>query len=416
MPSITLTPEQLDFLASPRAVRERAEKVFARATLGGTSFRLNLAKLPEAARLVGEVTRRNYPDLTKIPFHARWEHFQAGGHDRLKDLDQRLLGLDPEARARAKIDLAVVSVLLDAGAGATWKYRDGTRGTYTRSEGLALASFEMFLSGAFSSDPHQPLRVDSRGLAALSVDTLARGFQVDAHNPLLGLEGRCELLQRLGAALEKRSEIFGNGRPSRPGNLVDFFNKTNPDGRTTADAILSALLIGFQDMWTPRTTVNGVGFGDLWVYDFGGGGLKSASAFENLVPFHKLSQWLSYSLIQPFEEAGRTVVDPGGFTGLPEYRNGGLFLDTGVLELKNPAEASKRHQPGDPLIIEWRALTVALLDRLGELVRKDFGLSAEEFPLGKVLQGGTWSAGRETAAKLRGGLPPLDLESDGTVF
>jgi hypothetical protein len=92
------------------------------------------------------------------------------------------------------------------------------------------------------------------------------------------------------------------------------------------------------------------------------------------VPFHKLSQWLAYSLIEPLEWAGYEVVEIDGLTGLPEYRNGGLFLDSGVLRLKDPAEAERAHEVGSRLVVEWRALTVALLDRIAPLVRERLGV------------------------------------------
>jgi hypothetical protein len=38
-------------------------------------------------------------------------------------------------------------------------------------------------------------------------------------------------------------------------------------------------------------------------------------------------------------------------------------------------------------------------------------------PLAKVLEGGTWAAGRIIARRLRAdGSPPLNVVSDGTVF
>jgi hypothetical protein len=104
-------------------------------------------------------------------------------------------------------------------------------------------------------------------------------------------------------------------------------------------------------------------------------------------------------------------------TGLAEYRNGGLFLDTGVLALRDPADAATEHDPGSPLIVEWRALTVALLDRLAVLVRDQLNRDASELPLARILQGGTWAAGRAIASQRRaGGTPPLTVRSDGTVF
>jgi hypothetical protein len=49
-------------------------------------------------------------------------------------------------------------------------------------------------------------------------------------------------------------------------------------------------------------------------------------------------------------------------------------------------------------------------------VRKPLGLTAAQMPLACVLEGGTWAAGRVLAQRLRGGTPPLNIASDGTVF
>jgi hypothetical protein len=131
------------------------------------------------------------------------------------------------------------------------------------------------------------------------------------------------------------------------------------------------------------------------------------------MPFHKLSQWLTYSLLEPFGWAGVSVTGIDELTGLPEYRNGGLLVDTGVLRLRDTALAQRNWSVGDELVVEWRALTVALLDELVPLVRAELGA---DVPLACVLEGGTWQAGRTTAHRLRGGLPPLTIISDGTVF
>ena len=134
------------------------------------------------------------------------------------------------------------------------------------------------------------------------------------------------------------------------------------------------------------------------------------------MPFHKLSQWLTYSLLEPFEWAGVVVTGLDALTGLPEYRNGGLLLDAGVLVPNDPTQLQRQHQAGDEFIIEWRALTVALLDEIAPLVRGQLQLTAEQMPLACVLEGGTWAAGRVLAQRLRGGAPPLNIVSDGTVF
>ncbi len=99
---------------------------------------------------------------------------------------------------------------------------------------------------------------------------------------------------------------------------------------------------------------------------------------------------------------------------MPEYRNGGLLLDSGVLATVNPDAAQSVWSVGDEFVVEWRALTVALLDELAPLVAAELGVPG--LPLACVLEGGTWAAGRRYAAQLRGGLPPLTIDSDGTVF
>jgi len=135
------------------------------------------------------------------------------------------------------------------------------------------------------------------------------------------------------------------------------------------------------------------------------------------VPFHKLSQWLAYSLIEPLEMAGLTVENLDELTGLPEYRNGGLFVDLGVIRPHAPIDPRRPHEVSSELVVEWRALTVTLLDRLVAPVREKLGLGAD-FAIPHLLQGGSWSAGREIARERRppDGPSPIPVAADGTVF
>ena len=376
-------------------------------------FDVDLARLDAAADEVVETVRESYPTLD-IPFHARWRHFAAGGLDRWATLNEAVRWYDARERARASFDLAIVSVLLDAGAGAEWSYEEGrTAETFTRSEGLAVASFDMFIGGLFSGRPDEPLRADAGTLTVLDAAELARGFQVRIDNPLLGLPGRAELLNRLGHAVTTAPDIFAIADDPRPGGLFDHLAARARDGTLAAADILEAVLLHLGPVWPGRLSLDGVELGDTWRHPKIGG----ENGTENLVPFHKLSQWLTYSLIEPLETAGIAVTDLDGLTGLPEYRNGGLFLDTGVIALRDPADADRPHEVGSPLVVEWRALTVALLDLLAERIRERLGRNAADFPLAKVLEGGSWAAGRRLArAKRPGGAPPLQVISDGTVF
>ncbi|MFN6993306.1 MAG: DUF1688 family protein, partial [Aquincola tertiaricarbonis] len=211
-------------------------------------FRLDLGRLDAVADRVAALTRSRFPQ-GGIPYHSRWRHFEAGGVDRKAEMDALLAGRSPAEVARARIDLALVSVLLDAGAGPQWSYAevlaDGTPGqVYSRSEGLGVASFRAFLAGRFSSDPAEPLRVDAQALRQLDAALLAEVFRADDTHPLVGLEGRAALLRRLGEALAAQPEAFG--AEGRPGRLFDLLA---PAGTVQAADILKALLDAFSGIW-----------------------------------------------------------------------------------------------------------------------------------------------------------------------
>ena len=401
-------------LLSAAAVRQRANLLLDHGLAGRLDhFTVDLDRLAAAADEVVKTIRESYPTL-QIPFHARWRHFSAGGLDRWDSIVPMAPWTKSPEMARAAFDLAIVSVLLDAGAGPGWRYEEGrTGGTFSRSEGLAVASFDLFISGAFSSRPDDPFRVDADTLMALSPEELARGFQAGPKNPLVGVEGRAALLNRLGQVVAENPDVFGRADEPRPGGLFDLLAERAGGGVLPAPAILEALLLHLGAIWPGRIALGGVDLGDTWRHPLA----MAPDETDGLVPFHKLSQWLSYSLIEPLEWAGIAVTDVDGLTGLPEYRNGGLFLDAGVVALKDPGDARAAHEVGSRLVVEWRALTVALLDRIAPLVRERLGLSEEALPLAKVLEGGTWAAGRRLAREKRAdGAPPLKVVSDGTVF
>ena len=393
-------------LLSAGAIRARCGQVMAAAEAGRLAhFAYHPERLDDVAAFVVETIRARYPDLA-VPYHSRWRHFEAGGVNRWRAPCAGFA--DPRERARASVDLAIVSVLLDAGAGPAWRYREAATGReLARSEGLAVASFRMIEAGAFGA----PWRADADALASLDAASLARGFQVADANPLVGLDGRVALMRRLGAVVAADPRLVGP--PGRVGNQFDHLAERAPAGRLPAATVLEIVLCAFGAIWPGRLTLGGVALGDVWRHP----AVHAPDASDGLVPFHKLSQWLTYSLIEPLEEAGVTVTELDALTGLPEYRNGGLLLDLAVLTPKDPALPRTTLGVGDAPVVEWRALTVMILDRLAERVRNLLGLDAASFPLAKVLEGGTWAAGRRIAALKRpGGAPPLAIESDGTVF
>ncbi len=412
-------PDAIELLRDPATIRARCAAITAAVSADiSPHFKIDRSKLDAVAERVEAITRSRYPDL-KIPLHSRWRHFDVGGVDRKAAMDSRLADRSIQSQTRARFDLSVVSVLLDAGAGAGWRYLEADSGQhFSRSEGLAVASWHAFSQGLFSSAGDDPLRVDAAALRALDVAALITAFQVSAENPLVGLEGRVALLKRLGDALAAGSG--GDAEKARPAVLFDrLVENREPGSSVGADQVLRAVLDLLAPVWTNGHVLHGVPLGDVWPHPWAGG--ESAQAGQHgttsgLVPFHKLSQWLSYSLFEPLIWAGVKLGRLDALTGLPEYRNGGLLLDGGVIVARDPRMLRRNWTAKDEFIVEWRALTVSLIDELAPLVRQRLGLSAEQLPLGCILEGGTWAAGRELAKELRDGAPPLNIVSDGTVF
>ncbi|MBL8521444.1 MAG: DUF1688 family protein [Betaproteobacteria bacterium] len=389
------------------AVRRHCREVAGHVAAGRSAhFRVHRHRLADAARYVADVIRARYPDLA-VPYHSRWRHIEAGGVDRWGALAARH-GLAGDEAVRAMIDLVIPSVLLDAGAGARWAFRDAASGqVLTRSEGLGVASVALFASGVLSNRANAPLRADAEALMRVRAGHVHKFFQVDDDtNPLVGLEGRANLVRQLGVVAHATPAVFGAER--RLGCLFDYCRAHAAGGALQAGFVLETLLKALGPLWPGREILDGVPLGDCWPHPAASGGR---------VPFHKLTQWLTYSLLEPLAAGGLRIEGLDALTGLPEYRNGGLLLDLGVIEPADPALAARRLAPGSEAIVEWRALTVVLLDEIAVEIRALLGKQAGDFPLTCVLEGGTWAAGRRIAAQMRaGGAPPLDIDSDGTVF
>lgn len=298
---------------------------------------------------------------------------------------------------------------------------------------MAVASLEMFKAGYFSDNPTEPYQVNAAGLNRLSAGQLAIGLQVSDSNPLAGLEGRAGLLSKLAEALEI-SEYFGSDK--RPGNMLGKISSlsqcddahtrldyllSHPSTQTTSAPVViiptlwSVLTDGLASIWPPsRTQIGGIPLGDAWPCS----SMPSppgAQPWENIVPFHKLTQWLCYSLMAPMTRlmnvhfAGVDLL-----TGLPEYRNGGLLIDTGLVTLK-PADAKRgieayhhnatvKGQPSmevvplfsaeDDVVVEWRALTVGFLDDLLVEVNRLLKLEGpDKLSLAQMLEAGSWKVG-----------------------
>ncbi|KAJ1667179.1 hypothetical protein IW140_001567 [Coemansia sp. RSA 1813] len=464
----------IKYLKSLQAVREQSNKVFKQAQRGKLRhFAYDEGKVDAVVEYVYSLIDRDYGSIDKVPMHGRWRSYCIKTETGTRDLVSEHVARWREADisewecARRIIDLFMVSVLVDAGAGSEWRFQDREFGESARTEGLGLAALRMFERGMFSSSPSNAFQVDAPALESFTDQALLDGFQVSEANPLLGCANRAQLLRNLGKALRAEPGFFGgicacNSHPARPGFMLDYLTGCAEAPRTVSvDDIWEVIVDGLAPVWPAgRTKLDGVPLGDVWQCDTLGieppvdespghpagrrdssGSIDGASVGKaapsqplilgthSLVPFHKLSQWLTWSLLEVITRLGKfTVTGTDRLTGLPEYRNGGLFVDMGVLTLnasdreRAPAKNNVPQFDGsDPVIVEWRAMTVILLDLVASRVRLMSGLDDSQLPpmfLSRVLEGGTWKAGREIAASLRSDTkdPPINIISDGTLF
>jgi hypothetical protein len=198
---------------------------------------------------------------------------------------------------------------------------------------------------------------------------------------MVGLEGRAALLARLGTGAAGRRPRAA-ACEARPGLLYDRLTAGGTRTQVSASEVLGEVLRTLSPIWPSGSKVQGLPAGDVWPHRWagrcrghgtGGEPRPGDRTTDGWVPFHKLSQWMSYSLLEPLQWAGVQVTGLDALTGLPEYRNGGLLLDAGVIVPRSPRLLARTWKPGDEFIIEWRALTVALLDEVAVLVREQAG-------------------------------------------
>ncbi|KAI8092103.1 hypothetical protein BDF21DRAFT_377193 [Thamnidium elegans] len=433
----------IEFLLSLRAVRERCFKVQEAAVKSKLNhFDIDESKLQDMAQFIISFIKRDYDDPSQIPAYGRWRHFDVGGKPRLQTLINSWsnIGTDATEQTRRVLDLLVIAVLLDIDPGQNnWSFREKiSNRVYKRREGIAVAILEMFNSGLFSVNPNQPHRVDAEALSNLTMDKLLTGFQTES---MSGLEQRIELLKHLAKTLQDRPDYFGGelGHIPRPGNMMDYLLSHPTTIKTRKGPLIHLetlwpVVYEIGELWTvsqEKTRGGTLGLGDVW---------PCPSLGENqFVPFHKLSQWLVYSLIEPMEKLmGAIIEGTEQLTPLPDYSNGGLLIDTGFLTLKKTdyergitnyrqnsllpgqpkIEMIPTFEMSDPVVIEWRALTIAYLDLVAERVRSTMKLSKKTLSLTQLIEGGIVSAGKELAEISRPNTqqPPILIKNERGVI
>ena len=196
------------------------------------------------------VTRKRFANPAAIPFHSRWRHFEAGGRDRWAALAPAPRGT-AEGRDRAPPHgprRRVGAARCRRGPGLVATASPAPARPTRAPRGWAWRASTCSPTAPFSRDAKgDPLRVDAERLAALTPMDIAMGFQVKAHNPLTGLEGRAEPAAQAGRCRPRSAGRAVRHRGARSGGGSDV----------KAASILAAVLDKLSPIWPSP-------MGDVW--------------------------------------------------------------------------------------------------------------------------------------------------------
>jgi hypothetical protein len=209
----------------------------------------------------------------------------------------------------------------------------------------------MFEAGAFSADPADPLRADAERLMHLKSDDVAHGLQAWSATGSSAWKAarRCSGVGRGGCG---KPDVFARDDRARPGGLYDHLVAQAENGRLPRRASCDAVLEHLGTIWPSRLTLGGVPLGDTWRHP----AIKARRRHQRS---DADPQALAMALLFADRAAamvGIAVTDIDGLRASPSIATAGLFVDAGVLRLRNPEEAIHPNPVDSELVVEWRAL------------------------------------------------------------
>ncbi|KAI8061637.1 hypothetical protein BC940DRAFT_310016 [Gongronella butleri] len=413
-------------------LREQCLKVQQLAVKGQSRFfDVDGSKFQDVIDLVVSTMRRDYqgqPDA--MPAYGQWQRFGDQGH--LQQLLSLWAAQSPLSQAQRLTDLFIVTAALDIESmhrHRAWSYQDPHAARrYTGSQGIALAVLELFMNGVFSTEPDDPCRVDADALIHLDMSSVAN---LQATATLPGLENRIQLLNHMGTVIKAQSYFYdAKTKANRPGYFIDYLL-----GHASTIHTKKGPLIPLETLWPAMLQL-----GELWgatpagdVHECPSTLLDSAASIDASIPFHKHTQWLVYSLCEPLEKLlGAIIEGKDLLTPVPDYAQGGLLLDTGFLTLKRAeydrgiaqfrkhaqqhglaqVEVTPMFDANDPVVTEWRALTVAYIDIAADHARQTLHQTRTSLPLSKFMEAGSFNVGKELAEISRPltQIPPIAIQ------
>lgn len=378
-------------------------------------FTLDSSKKEEALEFLEKVILSRF-QKDKIAKHGRRQHLSSKNRNYFEKVENICQKAGCTFAVENKLELLLLSCFLDAGAGQNWKYNDSYFNCQlVGSEALAAASTDLYLK--LISDnliSKKNISLTSDALKNMKFDEFSKSFQHDeSNNALLGAKGRYDSLTQLGSCLELHPSIFVTSHKPELKNIYHFFQSIVEHKSLNLEEVFKTIVFIFHDFFTSDTKINEINLCDSRIHS----NLISLPLVGKKIPFFKLIQWMVYSIDDFFNSQGIPTINEEFLSGLAEYRNGGFFMDTNIINLKSKNLSHQSYSIDSELVTEWRALTITLLDEFLEELKIKRGYN--HLNMSKLLEGGTWIAGRKLARENRPDSPyspPIKIITDGKFF
>lgn len=310
------------------------------------------------------------PAAERAPLLANlWHGLRLDQPTALEALATALAGGDGLAHARSGADLAVLHRVIEP-AGLP-------------SKGPLLDALVTFFAagGCTAKTPGAPA-LDAPGLRRI----LAGDGGIEPPEALLKLLAepeRRERLRLLASGLEQAPELFGaEGRFGLVlDRLVAMASGTNGGRRIDAQQVVDLLAPLIDPITASTVRLGGRLAGDVWRHPLAWAGDRS----RELVPFHAVLLALLLDLVEPLQEAELGL---SGIEHVPvpaDRALAALMLRLGLVRPRHAAIARLRHPPGSDIVVELRALSVALADRLADRLRAELGRTAHDLPVAGIV-------------------------------
>lgn len=359
MPEEAVTVERLHRLET---VRERAWMLLAAVERGESEhFNLSPESVSTVALALASAIRETTPDL-RPPLATLWPRLQRDHPAAVERLAASVAGLDGQGRARAGADMALLALVIAP---------DGVE------PGLgALAQF--FAAGGTTTRPADGPALNAPGLRRLLAGDTAVALP-DELRPVLQDPATRQRLETLATGLEQDAETFG--ADGRFGTLLDRIAGPARSDGLTAQGMLDRLGPLLDPVAGSTVRIGGSIAGDIWRHPLAWADDRS----RELVPFHCLLQSLVLDLVEPLAEAGIKLDGLEELTVPATRRLAADILRLGLVNPRHAAVARLRHPPGSDIVVELRALSIALADRLVDRLRQELNLTVRDLPAVRIV-------------------------------